>query len=115
MSKIIAVSIQEGDRELLKWMEEMKTAGTLPSPSLTFRDAMMQKKHEWEIIHSESPKILHERIDSLKFQIARFSRFLDQNKDSQNKFFSFMEKEDLKKPKKEIIEKEGKIIGGYKQ
>ena len=114
MARLFHVSIQEGDKELLKWFEEMKNTGNLPSPSLVFRDAMMQKKHEWEIMHSESPKILHERIDGLKSQISRFSKWLDQDKNSQNKFFDFMEKEDLKKPKKEIIEKDRKIAGGSK-
>ncbi len=114
MANSWTVSIPNTEKELHNWIKERIVEREL-SPSLVFRDAMMQKKHEWEIMNSESPKILHERVDSLKSQISRFSKFLDQDKDSQNKFFDFMEKEDLKKPKKEIIEKNKKIVGGLKQ
>ena len=91
MAKIYTVSLSE--KELISWLEDRRVDNSI-SPSLVFRDAMKEKKQEWDMIHSENPKTLHLRINGLKKQVSRFSEFMEENPKAQEDYFKFIEKKD---------------------
>jgi len=77
MARIFSVSLQDKDLELIKWIDEMQLGGTLPSPSLVFRDAMMEKKKQWDIDNSESPRVLWEKIKNWQKRVYSQREFLE--------------------------------------
>lgn len=102
MAKTYTVSLCE--KKLIEWVDEQKGKGKL-SPSLVFRDAMTEKKREWEITNSENPVTLHKQINILKKQIGRFSEFLQQNKEIDKKYFDFLDSHPINfNDKKQIVQ-----------
>ena len=109
MAKIFSVSLQNGDLELIKWITERQAEGTLPSPSLIFRDAMMEKKREWDIMNSENPLALHKRIEDMSHVITKQSNFINSlPEELQDQFLKLMNKQIPKLP--QLKEINGKTI-----
>ena len=101
MAKVYTVSLCE--KELISWLESRRADNSI-SPSLIFRDAMKEKKREWDMLQSENPKILHERIKELKKHIGEFSEFLQANGKAQEDFMKFMEEKDNGKFQGQILQ-----------
>ena len=70
------ISLPEGEKNLANWIREQMKDNEF-SPSLVFRDAMLERKKNWDISHSESPLILHKRIDTLRETIKNQSNFIE--------------------------------------
>ena len=79
MTTMFHVSLQNTEKELINWITERQKNNEI-SPSLVFRDAMIQKKKDWEIEHSENPRALHERFNQLKEVIGNIQDFITENK-----------------------------------
>ena len=90
-ARIFSVSIS--NPEILKWMNEHSES--VPSLSRVLNDSLVEKKKEWDIIHSENPKILHDKIESLKKVISEFQTFHCEL-NLETKFFEWKEKNDTK-------------------
>jgi len=86
MARQFCISIS--DRPLLKWLEDREKEGNSPSLSLVVRDALNEKKKEWEIRSSEDLFTLHERIESLKKVLGNQSKFISE-KGLSEEFFTF--------------------------
>lgn len=72
MAKLFHVSIQNKEKDLSKWIQEMIDQNKI-SPSLVFRDAMIEKKKEFDAFNSGNPESLKKHIESLRETITKQS------------------------------------------
>lgn len=105
MAERFDISIPSGEKKLSEWIRNQMRNNEI-SPSLVFRDAMVQKKAEWDAIHTENPKLLHKKIDDLMKTIGLQSSFIGADKERQKEWFNFFENngESKKKQKNRITE-----------
>lgn len=77
MAEIFSVSIS--DKELLNWMKDRDSEGSLPSLSHTLRDTLIEIKNQWEIGESMNAnewrnrmmcwkKIAEDRMDFIRIK-----------------------------------------------
>lgn len=110
MARLFHVSVPESEKDLLQWISEREQDRTF-SATIIFQDAVKERKKEWDTMHTENPKLLKDRIESLKGTLTNLTSGLNEFHDSKNlgddwvKFFSNFEP---KKEKKIEIEKEVK-------
>jgi hypothetical protein len=90
MAKIFSVSIENSEKELIEWVTKQQQDGNI-SLSAVLRDALVQKKKEWDISNSDSPLVLHKRIELLKQTIGHFNKFIEKG-NLLPQWFDFMEK-----------------------
>ena len=96
------ISLQETDKKLHDWIKQMQQNNEL-SPSLIFRDAMFEKKREWDINHTENPAILHKRIDDMRKTLEHVSQKVNDFVDAKNltdEWFDFFNDVEEKKKQK---------------
>jgi len=120
MAFMFHVSLQNTDKELVEWIRERQRNNEL-SLSLVFRDAMKDKKKEWEIVHSANTAELQKTIERLRHTLEennqKFNDFVDERdlSDDWIAFFtSYKEKNkkqngyttQIKSPKIQKIEQE---------
>lgn len=70
------VSLQE--KELVEWIRKKMQNGDIV-PSLIFRDAMLEKKKEEDVMKADNPVLLKQRISSLQKTIRAFTDFIEKN------------------------------------
>ena len=84
------ISIPLGEKELNNWIRKRMENNEI-TPSLVFRDAMLEKKAEFDAIHTENPKLLHKKIDDLKQTVGLQSAFIGAKKERKEDWFNFFE------------------------
>lgn len=106
------VSLPETEKELWNWAQEKINRKEL-SPSLILRDAIKELKRQDDALHSENPRVLHERISNLKEVLSSFNAFVDK-KGLRADWFDFKEKQDkqkfIERPVETIIEDHSKEV-----
>ena len=117
MGMMLPVSFKQSERSLWDWIFEHKNEFSV---SDICKRALMEKKAEWDAIHTENPALLHKKIDNLKQTIGMQASFIAADKARQEDWFNFFEKNgnnNLKQKQKggitEIIESEK--VGGIAQ
>ena len=117
MGLILPVSFKQSERSLWDWIFEHKKEFSV---SEICKKALREKKAEWDAIHSENPALLHKRIDDLKKTVGTQSLFIAADKERQQAWFNFFEKNgnnnSKQKHKGGIIELvESEKVGGIAQ
>ena len=102
MAQIYSVSLQDSEKALIDWIKKMRDKNEI-SCSNVFREAMLQKKKEWEMINLEDTLILHQQIDSLRQTIRTTTHFFEENPEIQEKWFNFQEPGEAKSPIKRLV------------
>ncbi len=104
------VSFSDSEMDLYQWYKERKARGEMSLSNIT-KEALREKKKEWDIAHSESPVNLHKRIERQREQISLFSKFLESSKEMPGKYSNFLDIEQ----KKAEAQKVNDIKVGLKQ
>ena len=94
MAKILGVSLPETEKELWVWMQEKISKKEL-SPSLIFRDALLERKRQEDALSTKNPVVLNDRINNLKQILGRMNGFIDSKK-IREEWLKFNESEDSK-------------------
>lgn len=76
MAKSWTISLPSSEKDLIKWIEKMQVEGEL-SPSIVFRDAMIQKKDDWEMSQFDNPKILKKKIVNFQKTITQLTDYIE--------------------------------------
>lgn len=96
MSYRFDVSLPKGEKKLAEWIRERMDNNDI-IPSLVFRDAMIEKKKEWDSINSENTHIYKKRITELQKTIRKVTEFIEENGLSEEWVSKLNEPEKLKK------------------
>ena len=88
------ISLPEGESKLSKWIRNQMNNNEI-SPSLIFRDAMVQKKAEWDATSLENPLELKKNIERLQNTISKnnqcFENFLKQKNIPEKSWIEYWE------------------------
>ena len=117
MAYMFHISIPLTEKKLHEWIQEMISKKEI-SPSLVFRDAMLEKRREWEIIHArkiQDPVVLMKQIDLLKLTIGKFSSFMAEEKQVSEKYYAWLDKQEEERKKEIEVEKIEKDKSNLKQ
>ncbi len=100
MGMMLPVSFKQTEKNLWSWILEHKNELAI---SDICKKALMEKKAEWDAIHSENPANLHKRIDDLRKTLEKnsqkFNAFIDSEKLTE-RWVDFYNNDEIK-PKKQ--------------
>ena len=114
MSNLWSVSLSKKDQNLADWVNDRIKNNEL-SPSDVFKEAMLEKKKDWDILQSVSPEQMQARINFLEKETKKDLELLKERNefissiDLSSKFWDFIEKKREEEKRVKVLGQNGHI------